>query len=360
MSKWFENETIAALAEKQNWTFSERNTKRPIDLFELLSKGRLRGVSNYSQNPCRTLKELMLFFPGAKGNFAYRLNGKVDKLCVLDIESSCPEDVKQEFIDTLPYLYGEISMSGKGVHLVFPLPEDILEKYPDAYNKIVLKSKDKTFEILIKHWVTFTGYQLNNPVNTNCDENAFRELFEKLASEQVSFVRKNINASDMRPDLETTYSRMNGRLTYKKFKEKRVEQYVKNLVNPECKTPPCSYKALNDLNGDKSAYEYRIFATIYQAIIAKIDEINGYMKAHKKVFQEIPYLYPTEEELVWTTYEIALVFLDLPEDLTPFKDFVPREKHEQARNGLPWLLYLAQEVVAKSSRQYTYFERKAN
>ena len=157
---FYDNETIQELGRTCRWSIST-NDKMPIDVPHLVSTGAVRGaaIRNGFDQVCVTLDTLVDSIPQA-ANHAYYLNSMADHVIIVDIEKTCPKDVALSLLGMLPdALYSETSMSGKGYHLVMPLPDNFYE-WPDANTRSVLKHPEGWFELLQAHWVTFT----RNPI----------------------------------------------------------------------------------------------------------------------------------------------------------------------------------------------------
>src|SRR5699024_2889070 len=142
------------------------------------------------------LNELVDFLPNA-ANHALRLNALVDRVAVLDIEKTCPDELK-EALCRLPALYRERSMSGQGVHLVLPLP-DSFEDFRDAAAKRVVKGPHGWYEILLGHYVTFTRDVLPEPTNVLDDFDSWNLLWRRCAAASP--------ASPMSSDIEIALDR---------------------------------------------------------------------------------------------------------------------------------------------------------
>ena len=177
---------IESLAKNQRWTFTGTNDgkKKPMDIVEFVrTDGRIcRGASpKYKTSSYMTLEEIAddPVLDIWLGNVCYDLNQMYDDVVILDVEPGCPEEDKRKLLQ-LPWIYGETSLSGKGLHLVFPAPAS----YPKVrYDKDAIKlGKRKDFEILLNHKVTFTKRPItrdpNEPIRPMSD---FEALWEKCA-----------------------------------------------------------------------------------------------------------------------------------------------------------------------------------
>lgn len=287
---------IKSIADNEKWTVSDNN-KRPIDMFVYKYRHEVTGAIFTDNKSLVSLSELCNLIPNAKNN-AYFMDSLTDNFVVLDIEPTCPKDIKEKLLLT-PYIYGEISLSGKGYHLIYPIPS-CFSKYPIAQKKIVMKEKHGYYEILLQHYVTFTRNMLPSAIGT---EN-FDPIFEELASIQIETKRKDTDIQELKPDdipLEKDILITLFHLDYKK-------------------TPA-------DFYNDLSKYEYGFIGFLYYHLKKQLD-INKY-KIHKY----------SDNEKAWLLYTVA-------------KDKIPkRQKHEEYRNNLPWLLYLASEIIAKDENK---------
>ena len=129
------------LRQRPRWTLTQTKTpdpdhpgqflpsKKPVDMWKLLKENRIIGASEAEGNqPYMKLCDMVPSgIPDNVANVCLRLSQPAgDGIVILDIEPDCPEDLKNELL-LLPWIYGEISMSGKGFHLVFPSPETFPE-----------------------------------------------------------------------------------------------------------------------------------------------------------------------------------------------------------------------------------------
>ena len=210
-----QNKAINLLANLPYWTLTKSDNKMPSDVNKFFQYVREKNdipeffygateadgnipftsLDNLYQMLTVELKRAMddKIFPEAThdiniGPVAFRLTTRIQPYVILDIEPKASDEIRNKFLDT-KFLYCETSMSGKGLHMIFEA-KDILSKYakdvlsfeyPDAAIKPALKSEDGAFEILINHYVTFTGENIIEP--TSSDDSYFYEVFEKLASE---------------------------------------------------------------------------------------------------------------------------------------------------------------------------------
>lgn len=287
---------IKSITDNEKWTVSDKD-KKPIDMFAYKYRQQITGALFTDNKSLVSLPELCELIPNARNN-AYFMDSIVDKFVVLDIEPICPDAIKQKLLKT-KYVYGEISMSGKGYHLIYPLP-NCFSKYPIAQKKIVMKEEHGYYEILLQHYVTFTRNML--PDATGGED--FEKIFEELASIQKETIRKDIDVQELKPNnipLEKDILITLNHLDYNK-------------------TPI-------DFHNDMSKYEYGFMGFLYYKLKKQL-ALQDY-KEHKY----------SDNEKAWLLYTVA-------------KNKIPkRQKHNEYRNNLPWLLYLASEIIAKDENK---------
>lgn len=298
--EFYENDVIRRIAGNKKWTISD-NTKRPIDMHAFIVLHKIWGAAyDRGYNPLTDLKTLIDNVPNCTNN-AYQLEADIDKIVVLDIEPKCPDILKKALLE-LPYLYAETSMSGKGYHLIFDLPQDLWNKYPVIQNKMALKEEHGYYEILLDHMVTFTRNVIEKPEEEK-DISEFYNLFEILAAEakKSKTALTQITVDDIKTDDIPLYDRTMNVLSAQIYGKK-----------PE------------DFSYDMSKYEFGM-AAFYNRALAKLTKND--------LYKDINY---SDEQKAIIVYSLIAKKLDY------------REKHDTERNKMPWLLYLATQCIAKS------------
>ena len=193
--------------------------------------------------------------------------------------------------------------------MVFDYPYDIMDKYPNAQDKIVFKEPDGgIYEILIEHYVTFTGNIVTPQVNPNVERMSFAQLFEELASNQKPTNRGQDVDFDGLVQVET------GQI-------ERVYQLLRNAADSWRKTPEDFKDKYNKV--DWSTYEFAYTGYLYDKleIILKVSAIK--------------------DEHTYTDDEKVSILYNITKDVIPF-----RKKHEEHRNGYPWLVYLIISIMS--------------
>ena len=316
--EFYNNPTIKKLAGKEKWTFSTTKAlskddpaKKPMDINAFAESGKLIGASFTDGNkPFTTLERVCEIIPEVTNNTFY-LDYMEDNIVVLDIEPSCPQDIKEKLLK-LPYLYGETSMSGKGYHLIFETPK-IASKYPDAMGKDRLTHPDHYYEIMLNHYITFTRNTLPIQLETS-DISEFEDLFESLAAHAKAKLDTekiqidNIDTSEIPyfKDVFNTMRYQKPKLTY--------EEYVKREQAKE--------NEMDRKDTSLSGYEYSVLGFYYNCL-------------EKLLFTNIAHGYEyTDKEKAIIIFKVAQENLD------------HREKHDTVRNGMPFLLYIVSTMVS--------------
>lgn len=224
--EFYSHPFIRSIEGNSRWTISD-SEKKPIDMKGLKYEHKVMGAFEPSKLCLMTLQELTDLVPNA-ANHAYYLKALEDEYLVVDIEPECSDATKKEFL-RMDYVYGEVSLSGKGYHLVFPVPAEI-DKYPNAKAKKVWKNAKEHYEIHLEHYVTFTRRMLPDADG----KKSFMPVFKKMAKAQSETVTSS-----------ATFAEVD----------------IKDIPNGDAilrstgHIPPWA-KTLSDFDDDKSSYEY--------------------------------------------------------------------------------------------------------
>jgi hypothetical protein len=297
--EFYTNPIISAIADIPRWTVSD-NEKVPINMRELMTTGRLWGAHEISAECLVTLDDMTSFLPSAANN-AFYLRAQSDGFLVLDIEKTCPPDVARDLL-RIPNLFAERSMSGKGYHLILPLPANFWD-FPIATGKRVLKEEHGWYEILLDHWVTFTREVIpaTELPPQDFEPGAWERLYEKLAMGAVEAPTSEFDISAERPDIV------------------RGDQILELMTRRPLE------KSIDDFNGDASRFEFSVLGVLYgrlSPILVAIADAE-------------PDAVHDESVKSWLIYEAATRLLP------------HREKHDEIRNGMPLLLNAAVALVAR-------------
>lgn len=283
------NETIRSLATKPYWTVNV-DGKKPLDILEFDKSGTIRGAK--SEQCLTDLDNLLRIVNGIPKQFVYSLNANRDNIVVLDIEKTCPDDIKAKLLQ-LPFLYGDISMSGLGCHLVLPCPP--LDEV--TINKVAMKEEHGYYEILLNHYVTFTNYTIFPQFTAENAPVKFTEIWDNLRQKQHDVVKKDFDADIDDVDLDFP------------MYETIEEAVVSNFRNRFKKTP-------EDFNNDMSRYEFAVIGSVRYSLNLVLSF---------PIFERNVKL----DELQCVAIIYRIVAKILPH----------RKKHEELRDGKPLLLY---------------------
>lgn len=292
---FYDNPIIAELAHESRWTISDSD-KVPIDARGLKELGRLRGAYAPTDECLLPLDELMTLLPTAANN-AFRIDTQIDEIVVLDIEKTCPPELKAA-LNRLPALYRERSMSGHGLHLVMPLPANF-HTWPDAIGKKVLKGPHGWYEVLMGHYVTFTRDVVPEPADVHRDMASWEQLWARLASKA--------KPTPTMADLEVLLDRP------EILHAEEIINYATNMIKK---------RSIDDFDQDASRYEFSVLSSLYHFIDMRTRPLSLLGSGYD------------ETELVWLLYDAV-------------RRTIPhRDKHDQMRNGVPYLFDQALRKVA--------------
>ena len=298
---FYDTDFVKTNAEKTKWTTSLTDKKMPIDMgvFEESNGNAVVGAKVMGHPSLVSLGKLLSLLPEI-GNHTFYLDALTDGYCVLDIEPKCPEEVKQELLK-MNFDYAETSMSGKGIHLIFPLP-DCINNYPNAMSKVRMQEEHGWYEILLNHHITFT----RNTMDVEKGDEPFEPFFEEMCKRQKAVVSMDYDIEAERPEDVPFY-----------------EEILLFMKTSSYKKTP------EDFDNDISRYEFAVSAFLYKKMIGMM---------HCATIQRAGYEYD-ENEKSWLIYEALVEKLD------------HRDKHDEYRDGLPYLLYTARNVVARKDAE---------
>lgn len=308
---FLENPLIQALAPEEAWSISDKD-KRPLDIFELETYRRVVGCRPDMAGSMVTLDHLLRLVP-TPPNLAFFLNADVQGYVCLDVEKTCDEELKRRFL-AMPFVYGETSLSGKGLHLWFSMPDNI-GAYPDVRHKIKLREPRGNYELLMRsHWVTFTGNMIEPaPASADVEIPTIEDVYVELARHAP------------KPPAAITGAACDSCADISQIPD---IDYIMDLLlnrNPFEKMPEDFPDDNNAARCDMSRYEYAYISSRYRLLrmILKLSRIEG--NGH---------VYTVDER--WAILlECAVSFLD------------HREKHDQMRCGMPYLVYNTRSILMR-------------
>lgn len=283
------NDVICQLAVKPYWTVNI-DGKKPLDIVAYDTMKVIRGAQNES---CLTdLNNLLRIVNAIPQQFVYSLNAPRDGFVVLDIEKTCPDEIKDRLLD-LPFLYGDISMSGKGCHLVFPCPP--LDEV--TINKVAMKEEHGYYEVLIHHFVTFTNFTMLPRYDASNAPIQFQQIWDELKSTQ-----RLATKTEMEFDIDSV------KLDFPQY-DVLKDAIIRNFKQRFRKRP-------DDYGGDMSRYEFAVIGSV---------RVSTNLILDVPVFARKIKL--DEMQKIMLVYQIVTEILE------------PREKHNEIRDGKPMLLY---------------------
>ena len=283
------NPVIKQLAKKPYWTVNIDN-KKPLDIIEYKNTGNIRGAK--TENCLTRLSDVFTILNAIPAQFTYSLDAVRDNYVILDIEKKCPDDIKETLLK-LPFLYGDISMSGQGFHLILPCPP--LDEI--TMNKVAMKEEHGYYEILIHHYVTFTNNTIFSQYTEATSPVKFIDIWNELRTSQKNAMKKEY-------DVEITETQLDFPL-YPVFKDAVTRNFLQRFK----KTPA-------DFNQDMSRYEFAVIGSIRYSL---------------SIMLQIPMF--SRQIKLDENQEIAVVY-DIAKDVIQH-----RTKHEEIRDGKSMLLY---------------------
>lgn len=325
--QFYDNPAIRTLAGACRWTISgqigppddpTRPPKRkvPIDVRHLLDgctsscqhAGPLRGALTLDETCLLTLDELTSAIPDA-ANTAFYLQAQTDGLLVLDIEADCPPGVATDLLRLPGILYSELSMSGRGFHLVMPLANNFHD-FPVAAGKRVLREEHGWYELLLDHWLTFTRQPVPDHIVVHVDAATTAPAFASIEDLYAQLAVKAGESSGASASVVDTTEDMPDIPYSQAIIEQTLASARHQLRDP------------GDFNHDMSRWQFSVLASLYSR-----------MRTQLRAYSALGVEYSTGDT-AWALYKAAL-------------DVIPaRPKRSERRNGRPFLLDRAPALVA--------------
>ena len=310
---------VSELAGAPRWTISGRTAsdpgstaKVPLDIVDLLrhydsrtgslsDRAALHGAGSHDQRCLVDLAQLTTRIPGA-ANAAFYLDADLDRLVVVDIEPSCPPQVRRSLAQLPGILYAEVSMSGRGLHLLMDRPR-ALDTCPAAIGRSVLRHEQGWFEILVEHWVTFTArpVDLPAPCRDRSLDQVVTDLADSLGSRSQGSAATIATTGTGLPDIPGAGSLV----------DSAVIAVADRMRHPR------------DFHNDMSRWEFSVLRLLW----TRLDRACSFT-------EEVSGTRVSPEDLTRLLYCAAVRVLP------------HRAKHDQLRNGRPYLLERAAAMVA--------------
>lgn len=274
------------------------SAKVPIDMQHFIRTNRLRGAVRTDNFCLVTLPEVIQAIP-ASNNACFYLQSLTDGYLILDIEPEASPETKAKFLSLPNIVYAETSLSGNGYHLLMPLPKNFHD-FPIATGKRALKHPTEHWEILLNHYVTFTTMTLPSLPAPDPNGPTLETIWAEIAPTAQEVVRTEINLSIDKPQIP------------------HETELLAGLRNSRYRKKP------EDFNLDYSRYEFGYIAYLYRTLIRLISTLIADTEYRPdKILREDF----STDAIAWLIYQILLEKLE------------HRDKHDEERHGLPWLLY---------------------
>ena len=310
---------------KQTAKWCVSHDKRPLDVYAL-KKGVEWGASfNRSHSAYGTFEEVKKISESTGYPMTLFVDSEEQHIMMIDIEKTCPQEIRQALLKALqPFTkHLEWSLSNKGFHLLVDIDQCVALK---------TQKYKQWFEILSNHHCTFTMNEVNfdDAYNADVDTNEF--ITDDDKDIELLDALKNLNTS-----LDLYHHIASSKPTVMLSESEDLNAFKKaaatfdgrhaDLFNQLCNV---NYKkTLDDHFGDYSRYEFGYASTLHYHLQRFKDQmIDEYGHTYE--------LSMTQEQCIMIVYMVLKQMLP------------PRDKHNEFRNGLPWLLYTSQNVYLKT------------
>lgn len=327
------NPLIDFLASDPWWTMSD-NDKRPIHARDFLDTGHVHNVRFDGDHPLVTLHALDADKNLDAVNRAYRLRARENRVMMIDVEPSAP-DVMKEQVLAFPAHYTELSKNG-GVHLLIRVPDDLITdanrylfddlsvfKEPVPKNHEGKQTRQAHYEVILNdHFITFTKkMDTEKPVADFLHDDDAREKLRAFLDDIVAL------------DAERKHERERAKAYRVQLLEDSLDDErqadVKAFIQLrafEVAREQAGEKAPDDYGGDNSRYEMGVANSLASQVI-KTHRLSLDTQSFRELAERLG-----EQELIYATYILL-------EEIVPYRD-----KHDEERDGLPWLLYTAKRA----------------
>ncbi|WP_145142159.1 hypothetical protein [Paenibacillus sp. Y412MC10] len=330
-----QNPLISKLSTDPNWTVSD-DKKRPVNAKVLLETYELFNakLDEHKEWPLVTLPELDADKNLDCVNRAYRLRARENRVIAIDVEPIAPNWMKHQVLN-FPAHYTELSKNG-GVHALILVPEYLINddnrylfddlsvfKEPVPKDKNGKDLRPAFFEVIFNdHYLTFTKRMLTEKPCPDYENNPAAQQF------LLSFLT-NILDMDQKKKAEREVVRqyridmIDRELDEKKQADIRsfLEMDIFDIARAKS-----TERKVQDFAGDASRYEMSVANGIAYYVIRN-HEIALDTNSSRELAESL-----SEKDLAYAIYLML-------------KDTVPyREKHDEYRNDIPWLLFTSKRA----------------
>lgn len=320
---------INYLSTDKRWTVSDKD-KRPINAKKLLETGDLFGAREESE--LVTLIDLDNDPNLQAVNRTYRLNARHNNIIMIDVEPEASNEMKN-FAYFFPAHFTELSMNG-GVHLLIHVPDDCItddnrymftdlsvfkEPIPDGENR------PAHYEVLFNdHYVTFTKKAVMEKPSVDFDTDL--EAKAKL----VNFLDEIVKLDKERKNNRELAKQNQIDIFEESITDEKHKQIVKftEIRHLDTIKQRAMNRSLEDYGGDHSRYEMSL-ATAVAGGIWRTSNIAKTTVSYRDILSTF-----TDQDYVYAVYLII-------DDVIPH-----RNKHDEYRDGLPWLMYIARNAYS--------------
>lgn len=336
----------SGLAPHRLWTVSDLD-KVPIDIVSALDTSPV--CPRCWQQECNevhgariadadtqllTLDELTAAVPNAR-NVATHLDWRSSGLMVLDIEADCPPEVTDQLLRLVTgntaspqprALYSELSGSGRGYHLLLPLPAN-LAHFPRASSAMKLQHPKLWYEVLLYHWITFSRNQIpaERLAAAVAEPKGEMLTWEGVFGQLVEIAPGGASVGDGTPGQFDHVLALSGDDLDLTGMEAEVARTVVDYLDHED-----SKDLIDDFHGDTSRWEMSRLIRIAAVAQSKLDvrlAINRITGAGTQTPEQ------TEQQLLRVVHHVARETLP------------PRTKHDERRSGVSYLLKRCAEAL---------------
>lgn len=333
------NYLIDSIRNERNWGISS-DKKVPLYLGTFLLSGNpqdIRAVRKEDMNNLPTLSEIdNCHFTGVYNfndtNRAYHMQAGQNLVVGFDVENfegdefdklkfSAPHRTDPSFLEwfsKIPAHYREYS-NHYGIHLLYQLKRkrltdkaiDMLSERTEYKYKGEYNGKKLEYELMMNnHWLTLTRNVFGNVVDLSHDAPDFvYNLLNNIAQDYQN--KQNYLAG---VDIKEQASPLAQKMARILFNDKVIERN-KNL-------------SVEDFNDDNSNYEAHVALSLASSLKYRLENPKPFDVINLK----------TSPALITISDKIWATAIEMKEIIPP------RAKHNAERNGLPWLVYVAQRA----------------
>lgn len=332
-----QNPLIDKLKDEEAWTVSS-NDKRPLHAPTLIRTMELENAHWNNGSPLVALTALDAVPELGFVNRAYQLRARENRVIAIDVEPHASVEMKHE-VWNFPGHMRELSRNG-GIHLLIEVPEECIDdasrylfESMSVFKEPVPKGEKRksAYEVLFNdHYITFTKRM------------GFHMAPTDFANEPEAKLRlKGFIDSLVALDAERRVQRELMKQHKAELDAKAVTPEMRELFDAFLALPPmldarerAQEKTIDDAGGDASKFETIVANGIaYHAL-----------RARRMALETIMFRHIGEQ---MGDNEIIRVMYLLLQDIIPY-----RPKHDEEREGNPWLLFVAHNsfTFVKSQR----------